>query len=219
MELKQQLYGDSEGDSIWYDVGTMRSNTYSIKKYYKTVNTDEHNNTNLDNLPNYKNKSTIKIQPDTCYKLRVAGINACGRGEWSDISLPKINLPGYPDTPTSIKIAKALDGINLSWRAPYFCPKNVLKYSVCMAVKSLQKTVLRNLKPLQSNLYFLQLYCGPNKAITIKDEILKAALIDRTRTKNCRNRPAIIFRIAAINEIGCGPAAQVLWLGCNKSVD
>lgn len=217
MQLEQELHGDSEGDSIWYDVGIMISNTYSIKEYYKTINTDEHNNTNSDNLPNYEKKSTINIQPDTCYKLRVAGINSCGRGEWSDISLLKTNLPGYPDTPTSVRIAKSFDGIDLSWRAPYFCPENVLKYSVCMAVKSLQKTVLRNLKPLQSNLYFLQLYCGPDKSITIEDEILKAALIDRTRTKT--SRPAIIFRIAAVNEIGCSPAAQVLWLGWNKRVD
>ena len=28
----------------------------------------------------------IELQPGTAYKFRVAGINACGRGPWSEVS-------------------------------------------------------------------------------------------------------------------------------------
>ena len=36
----------------------------------------------------------LELQPGTAYKFRVAGINACGRGAWSEISAFKTCLPG-----------------------------------------------------------------------------------------------------------------------------
>lgn len=47
-----------------------------------------------------------ELLPGTAYKFRVAGINACGRGPWSEISAFKTCLPGYPGAPSAIKISK-----------------------------------------------------------------------------------------------------------------
>ena len=47
-----------------------------------------------------------ELMPGTAYKFRVAGINACGRGPFSEISAFKTCLPGYPGAPSAIKISK-----------------------------------------------------------------------------------------------------------------
>lgn len=48
----------------------------------------------------------MELQPGTAYKFRVAGINACGRGAFSEISAFKTCLPGFPGAPCAIKISK-----------------------------------------------------------------------------------------------------------------
>lgn len=50
------------------------------------------------------------------------------------------------------------------------------------------------------------MYCGPNNQCVVANTSLAAAHLD-TSTK-----AAIIFRIAAKNEKGYGPATQVRWL-------
>lgn len=40
------------------------------------------------------------------YKFRVAGINICGRGSFSEVSAFKTCLPGFPGAPCAIKISK-----------------------------------------------------------------------------------------------------------------
>lgn len=57
-----------------------------------------------------------------------------------------------------------------------------------------------------SSLGFVRVYLGPNTQAIIPNLALQGAKID-TSTK-----PAIIFRIAAQNKIGFGPATQVRWL-------
>ena len=49
----------------------------------------------------------LELQPGTAYKFRVAGLNACGRGAWSEISAFKTCLPGFPGAPSAIKISKS----------------------------------------------------------------------------------------------------------------
>lgn len=201
----------------WCDVGVIRSTTCSVKQYFSTSSTDEHENTNLDHLPDYTNKLKIDIQPGTAYKLRIAAINACGRGEWSEISAFKTCLPGYPGAPSAIKITKAPDGASLTWEAPPTSSGKILEYSVCLAIKNPKELPPQTPKPPTTNLNFVRVYCGPHNAAVVSHESLGAALIDRT------NKPAIIFRIAAKNEKGYGPATQVRWLqdsnvpGSNKN--
>jgi len=200
----------------WCDVGVIKGTTCLVKQFYSTSITDEHENTSLDHLPDYTNKLKIDIQPGTAYKLRIAAINACGRGEWSEISAFKTCLPGYPGAPSAIKITKAPDGASLTWEAPPTSSGKILEYSVCLAIKNL-KEIPQSPKSSTTNLNFVRVYCGPQNAAVVSHESLGAALIDRT------NKPAIIFRIAAKNEKGYGPATQVRWLqdsnvpGANKN--
>lgn len=201
----------------WCDVGVIKGTTCLVKQFYSTSITDEHENTCLDHLPDYTNKLKIDIQPGTAYKLRIAAINACGRGEWSEISAFKTCLPGYPGAPSAIKITKAPDGASLTWEAPPTSSGKILEYSVCLAIKNSKEGPPQSPKPTTTNLNFVRVYCGPHNAAVVSHESLGAALIDRT------NKPAIIFRIAAKNEKGYGPATQVRWLqdsnvpGSNKN--
>lgn len=201
----------------WCDVGVIKGTTCLVKQFYSTSITDEHENTSLDHLPDYTNKLKIDIQPGTAYKLRIAAINACGRGEWSEISAFKTCLPGYPGAPSAIKITKAPDGASLTWEAPPTSSGKILEYSVCLAIKNPKEGPPQSPKPTTTNLNFVRVYCGPHNAAVVSHESLGAALIDRT------NKPAIIFRIAAKNEKGYGPATQVRWLqdsnvpGSNKN--
>ena len=57
-----------------------------------------------------------------------------------------------------------------------------------------------------SQLAFVRVYCGPSSQCTVPNSSLSSAHIDTT------TKPAIIFRIAARNEKGYGPATQVRWL-------
>jgi len=201
----------------WCDVGVIKGTTCLVKQFYSTSTTDEHENTSLDHLPDYTHKLKIDIQPGTAYKLRIAAINTCGRGEWSEVSAFKTCLPGYPGAPSAIKITKAPDGASLTWEAPPTSSGKILEYSVCLAIKNPKDVPHQSPKPTTTNLNFVRVYCGPHNAAVVSHESLGAALIDRT------NKPAIIFRIAAKNEKGYGPATQVRWLqdsnvpGSNKN--
>ena len=54
----------------------------------------------------YKGMRKVELQPGTAFKFRVAGINVCGRGAYSDIAAFKTCVPGFPGAPCSIKITK-----------------------------------------------------------------------------------------------------------------
>lgn len=60
-------------------------------------------------MVNISNHSVLRRQellPGTAYKFRVAGVNACGRGPFSEVTAFKTCLPGFPGAPSSIKISK-----------------------------------------------------------------------------------------------------------------
>lgn len=58
------------------------------------------------NVPDHSELKRQELQPGTAYKFRVAGINACGRGPFSEVSAFKTCLPGFPGAPSAIKISK-----------------------------------------------------------------------------------------------------------------
>ncbi|VDK57600.1 unnamed protein product [Anisakis simplex] len=127
-----------------------------------------------------------ELEPGTAYKFRVAGINACGRGDWSEVTAFKTCLPGFPGAPSSIKITKIMDG-------------RVSEYSVYLAVRNTQVGS-------ETQLAFVRVYVGPEPSCVVSSMNLHAAHVDTS------SKPAIIFRIAARNEKGYGPATQVRWL-------
>ena len=57
-------------------------------------------------IPDYSQMKKVELQPGTAYKFRVSGINACGRGTFSEVSAFKTCLPGFPGAPCAIKISK-----------------------------------------------------------------------------------------------------------------
>uniref|UniRef100_A0A8W8LPQ0 Fibronectin type-III domain-containing protein n=1 Tax=Magallana gigas TaxID=29159 RepID=A0A8W8LPQ0_MAGGI len=81
-----------------------------------------------------------ELLPGTAYKFRVAGINACGRGAFSEISAFKTCLPGYPGAPFAIKISKvggkSTEGAHLSWEPPQNTAGKITEYSVYLAVRN-----------------------------------------------------------------------------------
>ncbi|KAK3102343.1 hypothetical protein FSP39_010640 [Pinctada imbricata] len=202
-DLKQ----DGKGDNIvrtpttpvkkdahqWYDVGIIKTTSCVVSTYY------------LSSESQGANEEKQELLPGTAYKFRVAGINACGRGAFSEISAFKTCLPGYPGAPSAIKISKSLEGAHLSWEPPQNTAGKITEYSVYLAVRNAASQA--DQKPgAPAQLAFVRVFCGPTPTCTVNTASLASAHIDYT------TKPAIIFRIAARNEKGYGPATQVRWL-------
>lgn len=199
----------------WYDVGIVKGVSMMVTHYYLSSD----NNTNEANLDvESGSEQSLKKQellPGTAYKFRVAAINACGRGLFSDVSAFKTCLPGFPGAPSAIKISKNAEGAHLSWEAPSNAAGNVSEYSVYLAIRS-QSANQSDEKPVAGmtsstsstpvQLAFVRVYCGAQPTCTVSTATLQSAHIDFS------TKPAIIFRIAAKNDKGYGPATQVRWL-------
>ncbi|XP_067855446.1 host cell factor 1-like isoform X2 [Heptranchias perlo] len=187
----------------WYDVGIIKG-TSSVVTHYHLPPEGSHGEDASANIPDYSMLKKQELLPGTAYKFRVAGINACGRGPFSEICAFKTCLPGFPGAPSAIKITKSVDGAHLTWEPPATTAGKILEYSVYLAVRSIQVTESKSGSPAQ--LAFMRVYCGAKPSCVVSSSHLANAHID------CTTKPAIIFRIAARNEKGYGPATQVRWL-------
>ena len=97
------------------------------------------------------------------------------------------------------------EGAHLSWEPPQNTAGRITEYSVYLAVRNAATQVEQ--KPgSPAQLAFVRVYCGPSPSCVVATPSLASAHIDYT------TKPAIIFRIAARNEKGYGPATQVRWL-------
>lgn len=185
----------------WFDVGIIKGTSCVVNEFFLSDSID-HSGLTLDNLPDYIGLSKVELHPGTAYKFRVAAINSCGRGEWSDVSAFKTCLPGFPGAPCSIRISRSAEGARLQWEPPTMCSGKIVEYSVCLAVKVGNPGSTVSLKDLP----FVRVYCGAENTVFVDSTSLKSAYVDKSI------KPAIIFRIAARNEKGYGPATQVRWL-------
>ncbi|CAL8106485.1 unnamed protein product [Calicophoron daubneyi] len=205
-------------DSSWHDVGIIKSTNCTVTMYSAYTNDVGVNMEAIDALqgpngigPNGMTTQGPKIQlaPGTAYKFRVAGLNACGRGPWSEISAFKTCLPGYPGAPSAIKITKSDSGAHLTWEPPQNTAGKITEYSVYLAVKSQptsQDASENKVASTPTGMAFVRVYCGQAPAATVTAATLATAHLDLS------SKPAVIFRIAARNEKGYGPATQVRWL-------
>ncbi|XP_071960279.1 host cell factor 2-like [Antedon mediterranea] len=193
----------------WFDVGIIKTTSTVVSYYHLPSEASQRNDDDID-VVSVLDHSTLKkqyLQAGTAYKFRVSGINACGRGPWSEISAFKTCLPGYPGAPSAIRISKSSEGAHLSWEPPTNTAGEILEYSVYLAVRNAP-----GIEQKQTNqLAFVRVFCGPNPSCIVSSSSLTTAHIDQT------SKPAIIFRIAARNEKGYGPATQVRWLQDNQA--
>jgi len=206
-ELDELNVDDKKKESNWFDVGIIKSTSCTVSSYYLPNGDLEKSELDFEDSENMAKK--LELQPGTAYKFRVAGINACGRGAWSEISAFKTCLPGFPGAPSAIKISKSTDGAHLSWEPPSTSTGDIVEYSVYLAVKSATTSTQGDTKTVSSSpsqLAFVRVFCGPSAQCVVPNSSLAAAHIDTT------TKPAIIFRIAARNDKGYGPATQVRWL-------
>ncbi|CAH8499832.1 unnamed protein product [Schistosoma rodhaini] len=208
----------SRGDNSWHDVGVIKSTNYTVTMYSACTNDAGVHMEAISALqgPNGIGSNGLTTQgpkfqlaPGTAYKFRVAGLNACGRGPWSEISAFKTCLPGYPGAPSAIKITKSDSGAHLTWEAPQNTAGKITEYSVYLAVKSQtagQDSAESKVGSTPSGMAFVRVYCGQSPSATVTSATLATAHLDLS------SKPAVIFRIAARNEKGYGPATQVRWL-------
>ncbi|XP_018096565.2 host cell factor 1-like isoform X2 [Xenopus laevis] len=194
-------------ENQWFDVGVIKATNMMVTHYYWPA-VDALNDDDSAVLPDYSQLKKQELQPGTAYKFRVAGVNGCGRGAFSEISAFKTCLPGFPGAPCAIKISKSPDGAHLTWEPPSVTSGKIIEYSVYLAIQSSQTSGEQKSTPAQ--LAFMRVYCGPNPSCLVQSSSLSNAHIDYT------TKPAIIFRIAARNEKGYGPATQVRWLQESK---
>uniref|UniRef100_A0A673Z4T7 Host cell factor 1 n=1 Tax=Salmo trutta TaxID=8032 RepID=A0A673Z4T7_SALTR len=190
-------------ENQWFDVGIVKV-TNMVVTHFFIPGDDSQVEDDSGAIPDYNQMKKMELQPGTAYKFRVAGINACGRGSFSEISAFKTCLPGFPGAPCAIKISKSPEGAHLTWEPPSVTSGKIIEYSVYLAIQSTQTAEPKTSTPAQ--LAFMRVYCGPNPSCLVQSTSLSNAHIDYT------TKPAIIFRIAARNEKGYGPATQVRWL-------
>ncbi|XP_028980120.2 host cell factor 1b isoform X2 [Esox lucius] len=194
-------------DNQWFDVGMVKVTNMVVTHYYLPADDQAAVDDDSGAIPDYSQMRKVELQPGTAYKFRVAGINTCGRGSFSEVSAFKTCLPGFPGAPCAIKISKSPDGAHLTWEPPSVTSGKIIEYSVYLAIQSTQSG--EQAKPATTTpaqLAFMRVFCGPNPSCLVQSSSLSNAHIDYT------TKPAIIFRIAARNEKGYGPATQVRWL-------
>ncbi|XP_063678974.1 host cell factor 1-like [Bolinopsis microptera] len=188
---------DNSDVNEWYDVAVVKGNSLVVSHHHSKPSSEE--------VDENKPIERLELSPGTTYRFRIAAINACGRGEFSEPAAFKTCVPGFPGAPSSIRISKGNDGAHLAWDPPANSNGNISEYSVYLAIKNSQST------ESPSSLAFVLVYRGDSPSCTVKTTSLQNAHVDQT------NKPAIIFRIAAKNEKGYGPATQVRWLQDTKT--
>ncbi|KAJ8386958.1 hypothetical protein AAFF_G00161350 [Aldrovandia affinis] len=194
--------GERSQDCTWYDVGVFRT-LFSEVTHYSLPPDDSQGTGRLAEPQDFEGREKQGLAPGVTYRFRVAGINSCGQGNFSPVNEFKTCQPGFPGAPSSVKITKASDSAHITWESPTSPSGKILEYSMYLAVR---KTRSGSAPDPPGQLAFIRIYRGTKTSCTVTSTHLSNAHID------CSARPALVFRIAAKNEQGYGPATQIRWL-------
>lgn len=203
--VKKTKLETSLESNVWYYSGEFKSNIGLVSNVWvPKENTQKIDEKMIDtnNPPKFQDRGYEKVvlESGSSYKLRICAVNACGLGPWSEVAAFKTCVPGYPAAPAAIKICRNSEsGASITWEAPQG-NSDIIEYSVYLAVKARPQNTSQNAVP------FIKVYAGPQNACTVPSSQLSQALIDT------KQKASIIFRIAARNSKGVGPATQVRWL-------
>ncbi|XP_020365131.1 host cell factor 2 [Oncorhynchus kisutch] len=213
--VKCKVSGEKLDESEWFDAGVFKTLFSEVTHYYlppendiistiysRPTNTKE---INLQGPQDYEWREKQELCPGVAYRFRVAGINSCGQGNFSPASEFKTCQPGFPGAPSAVKITKANDSVHITWDSPTSPSGKILEYSMYLAVRK-NRSSSSSERPGQ--LAFIRIYRGTKTSCTVSPAHLANAYID----SSAPNRPAVVFRIAAKNEQGYGPATQIRWL-------
>ncbi|KAK5876357.1 hypothetical protein CesoFtcFv8_025721 [Champsocephalus esox] len=206
-------------EQVWFDVGVFKTLFCEASHYYLPADIDQTTaagssrppHTNEPSLQrkcpgpqDYLSREKQELAPGQTYRFRVAGINFFGQGHLSPVSEFKTCLPGFPGAPSAVRITKANDSVHITWDAPPSPSGRILEYSMYMAVRKSRSTSSE--RPGQ--MAFIRIYRGIKTSCSVSSTQLENAQIDCSAS----NRPAVVFRIAAKNEQGYGPATQIRWI-------
>uniref|UniRef100_A0A8V5GPV0 Host cell factor Kelch-repeats domain-containing protein n=1 Tax=Melopsittacus undulatus TaxID=13146 RepID=A0A8V5GPV0_MELUD len=121
-------------ENQWFDVGVIKGTSMMVTHYFLPAEDAPPTDDDAGGVPDHSQLRRQELQPGTAYKFRVAGVNACGRGAFSELAAFKTCLPGYPGAPCAIRISKSPDGAHLTWEPPSVTSGRILEYSVYLAI-------------------------------------------------------------------------------------
>ncbi|KAA0720649.1 Host cell factor 2 [Triplophysa tibetana] len=211
--LTPSQHPDNTEDSVWFDVGVYKTLFSEVTHYILPYEdgdfvpglSDQNQADSKWKLPgprSFTGREKQELASGVTYRLRVAGLNSCGLGDFSPVSEFKTCQPGFPGAPSAVKITKDSDSVHIAWEPPTSLSGKILEYSMYLAVRKSKG----NNTERTGELAFIRIYRGTKTSCTVSETQLNNAHID------CSARPAIVFRIAAKNEQGYGPATQIRWL-------
>ncbi|KAL7072380.1 hypothetical protein ACQ4LE_008714 [Meloidogyne hapla] len=186
----------------WCDVATLNENKCLVTQYLAPMDGNEqvyYQQFTQDQgiSPSTQDyRKIVGLEPGFVYRFRVCAFNSVGQSKWSPVNSFRTCIPGFPGAPSSIKITKGADGAIISWEPPQTTNGDIVEYSVYLAMRSAS----------YGQPAFVPVYIGPAPNCMVNHQNLQLAHIDTSP------KPAIIFRIAARNDKGYGPATQVRWL-------
>ncbi|XP_012679011.1 host cell factor 2 [Clupea harengus] len=221
--LLSQTPGEDEGleEPIWFDVGVFKTLFSEVTEYYLPPMEGEEPSPPPYRFISsrevkqwiqqcYEDREKHSLEPGVTYRFRVSAINSCGQGDFSAVSEYKTCQPGFPGAPSAVKISKVSENVHISWESPTSPSGKILEYSMYLAVNKSRGgssgAATATASTAGGELAFIRIYRGTKTSCTVNPSHLSNAHID------CSARPAVVFRIAAKNEQGYGPATQIRWL-------
>uniref|UniRef100_A0A8C6UEE9 Host cell factor C2 n=1 Tax=Neogobius melanostomus TaxID=47308 RepID=A0A8C6UEE9_9GOBI len=215
---KTQQSEQSPVQGTWFDVGVFKTLFSEVNHYYlpsengqstTTISSSSRSSNTKDRTvpgpQDFQGREKKELFPGHSYRFRVAGLNCFGAGDFGPVSEFKTCQPGFPGAPSAVKITKLNDTVHIAWDAPSSPSGKIVEYSMYLAVK---KSRAGSSSERPGQMAFIRIYRGTKTSCSVSASHLENAHIDCTQT----NRPAVVFRIAAKNEQGYGPATQIRWI-------